>query len=422
MGGCFSDTSVMASNVEQYPQTDRAELIKGPERLLDFGFEFRRIGCDRHQTTEEEEEDGAEQQKNNGALQQVTNRAIGGSCFCFCPNCSTRLYRIQDGTLVTTENRKLIIPPKIYDRVARSAQQTVITETLQRTMGLQHIEVFPGVNALVSPNQSLSSSSSPAASTLLVINGRGMARAGILSTRHTLESGVEKGSAVVHVSNAIERGMSVVCLDSNAQGPSLGLETVCRSLSSRALQPYLHNHHLYVLCHSAAGGNFVQHLLRQEPEKQQRQRDNIQEEQDEEHQTNGDSISKLPIPTIQQIRALVFTDSTHDLQWLSLRHNKGMVEFLQSSACLYIRNNREHVGDIFGPAHRLRAAGEKFDCRDGKHGSDRSQRWMKRFGTISTVYAGTVDHSLMCWTARFVIWDFFDSKRKIPEIPNTKDS
>ena len=420
MGGCFSDTSVTASN----PQTDRAELIKGPERLLDFGFEFRRIGCDRHQTTEEEEEeeeeDGAQQQKNNGALKQATERAIGGSFFCFCPNCSTRLYRIQDGTLVTTENRKLIIPPKIYDRVARSAQETVVTETLQRNMGLQHIEVFPGVNALVSPNQSLSSSAaaaageaeaSPAASTLLVINGRGIARAGILSTRHTLESGVEKGSAVVHVSNAIERGMSVVCLDSNAQGPSLGLETVCRSLSSRALQPYLHNHHLYVLCHSAAGGNFVQHLLRQQPEEQQRQRDNIQEEQ-----TNGDSISKLPMPTIQQIRALVFTDSTHDLQWLSLRHNKGMVEFLQSSVCLYIRNNREHVGDTFGPAHRLRAAGEKFDCRDGKHGSDRSQRWMKRFGTISTVYAGTVDHSLMCWTARFVIWDFFDSKRKIPEI------
>ena len=390
MGACCSATTTTDEAIKCSLNAIDRNIRKGAEGLLDFGFEYRCLPCPKHATTAE-----AEQAEKSPVFSNLT-------CM---DGCSFRLFRIHDSVMVTTENRKQIIPPKIYDSVARVAQETVL-QSFETHLKLKELPVFTPtssssspckvVHALVSqpppPDPNTNPQNDSPAGTLLIINGRGVARAGILSTRHTIETGIEKGSAMFHIIKALERNMAVVCLDSNAQGPKQGLDTVCQSLASPALQPYLHREHcpIYALCHSAAGGNFVLHLL----------------QQCQQQQTQNNIHIRL-----DQIQALVFTDSTHDLQWLSLQNNLHVTNFLQSPTCLYIRNNREHPGDTFGPNHKTKPAGEPFDCRDAKHGMDRNQRWVQRFGSIRTVYAGTMDHSLMCWQSRHVIWDFFQSKR-----------
>ena len=354
------------------------QIRKGAEGLLELGLEYRCLPCSMHV------------QQSKTTTNPETTEHCKSQPTLKCLDCSHRIFILQEDTqddiLVTMDNRKNHIPGRIYDPAAKAAQEEVV-EWIKRDFDMEelplfsrknddsekgHVETF--VNALVTTTQN------PNKRTLVIINGRGVARAGILSTRHTFESGVEKGSAAVHIHEARHRHMSVVCLDSNAQGPNQILETVCQSLDSPALVPYLQDKSLYVLCHSAAGGNLVHYLLR----------------------TKTSSFS------IHQIRALVFTDSTHDLQWLSLQSNATMVAFLQSPTCLYIRNNREHAGDTFGPNHKHQTAGDPYD-------NSRDEHWKKRFGDIRTVYAGTADHSLMCYQARSVIWEFLDSKLEMEE-------
>lgn len=430
MGGCCSSSSAVvvdknkiASDKKNSSSPVPVVTRTGVEGLSDFGFEYRlHEPCPKHKTNSntlisdgnvlthhtkhqnEEEEDVEREEMAPPPISSPppsTSRKVLG-----CTDCSLRLFRKSDNTMITTDNRKQTIPPRIYDRVAQVAQQTVIS-WLEIDYNMHSLPLFTTtmnneektVHALVSdpPPPSSSENDEDDKGTVLIINGRGVAKAGILSTRHTIESGIEKGSAVLHVHHALERDMAVICLDSNALGSTNGLDTVCRSLSSEALKPYLSsNRSLYILCHSAAGGNLVQHLLKTH---------HINNKSSNVNGSDTATFSNKPLFTLKQIKALVFTDSTHDLQWLSLKQNPIMCDFLQCDSCLYIRNNREHISNTFGPNHKDQPAGKPFSCHIS------NPQWLKRFGTIHTVYAGTTDHSLMCYQARRVIWAFFDSKR-----------
>ena len=396
MGSCCSvprNNDIDNNSKKTLNGTPPPPIRKGAEGLLELGLEYRCLPCSKH----------VHQQAsatNDNSTDTTEHCKSKPTPLLHCLDCSHRIYLLQENgndILVTTDNRKKHIPGRIYDPAAKAAQEEVV-EWMKRDFGMKELPLFSTntddsekeckeaivVNALVTTKQP---HNDPNKGTLIIMNGRGVARAGILSTRHTFESGVEKGSAAVHIHEARQRNMAVVCLDSNAQGSTKILESVCQSLDSPALVPYLRDTPLYFLCHSAAGGNLVQYLLR------------------------TTTTSRTPSFSLDQIRALVFTDSTHDLQWLSLQKNPNMVAFLQSPTCLYIRNNREHVGDTFGPNHKHQAAGDPYN-------TSRDQHWKKRFGDIRTVYAGTTDHSLMCYQARHVIWEFFDSK--LPGIETEK--
>jgi hypothetical protein len=52
--------------------------------------------------------------------------------------------------------------------------------------------------------------------TLIIMAGKGKSRAGILSVKHLLMSGMEVGSASYHIEQALSRNWNVVCLDPNA--------------------------------------------------------------------------------------------------------------------------------------------------------------------------------------------------------------
>jgi hypothetical protein len=101
---------------------------------------------------------------------------------------------------------------------------------------------------------------------------------------------------------------------------------------------------------------------------------------------------------LENIRALVFTDSTHNLPWA--RETPKVFRFLQSQDCLYIRNTKVHVSEIFG------------DDKDRKLGQDVEGDiwWRRRSGEIRTVWAGTTEDSLICWMARDIIWEFMDDR------------
>jgi hypothetical protein len=98
------------------------------------------------------------------------------------------------------------------------------------------------------------------------------------------------------------------------------------------------------------------------------------------------SCSTLP-------RAIVFTDSTHNIQWL--RQNIQLYDWLQSSHCLYIRSSNPQHDEGW----EEKKAGD--ECRVDSF-------WQHRFGTIQTMWAGTKDHSLSNWEASESIWSHFD--------------
>lgn len=448
MGTCYSSLAVVSPKKElkslSSPPTllqEQSSRRKGAEGLLDLGLEYRFQRCDQHK--DEHQQRTIVSYKPNDV----------------CCECSTRLFRIQDDIMITPENRKKFIQGKDYELV-RQATYEFLLHILERDCHLKLINLFQHpddndndnqpVQALVSqyppspPPVAVAAqednndntdennmNNKETAGTLLIITGRGICRAGVLSTRYLIEAGIETGSALFHIVQAIQRNMSIVCLDPNARGSTNGMDTVFRSLSSPVLAPYLQNQPLYILAHSAAGGYLVQYLVQQPPQVgNQNNTDKAtaptllktQEDSDETLVTASTSTSSIPpieppyLVTIPQIQRLVFTDSTHNLQWLSLRQRDDVSQFLQSNLCLYIRNNREHPSDIF-------AFGNKHECKQtGEFFENKNSNWLKRFGNIPTVYAGTPDHSLMCYQARHVIWNFFDNKPLVSSSVETKEN
>jgi len=320
------------------------EITKhGSEGLLDLGFEYRLVPCQDHTAAD---------RRSSETLYSSNN---------LCFECATRIFHVESNIMVTEANRKEYIPDgRVFDEACLCSQDIAV-EWLKRDFSLRSIALYnheteEAVHALVSAdypeNQQI----------LLIIAGKGRSRAGILSVKHLMVSGFEKGSAVHSVLQAAKRGLAVVLLDPNARGVENGFDTVTRSLQQLALK----GQRVYVHAHSAGGGFLVRHLL------------------------NDHDL-------LDQIDAVIFTDSTHNIQWT--RENEALLAFLSSKSCLYIKNNAERPSDTFSN-HKNKPLGTPAAV---------TVHWQRRFGSIATVYAGTTDHSYMCWSARNLIWEFFDS-------------
>ena len=100
---------------------------------------------------------------------------------------------------------------------------------------------------------------------------------------------------------------------------------------------------------------------------------------------------------IPHIRAIAFTDSTHNIQWAKKQNKDSLKELLESERSVYFKCSKEGNNDPL--LHPLSSVGEAVDTDDF---------WKHRFGNIKTLCAGTTEHSLTNWFARCHIWDHFD--------------
>lgn len=183
-------------------------------------------------------------------------------------------------------------------------------------------------------------------------------------------------------------------LDPNVQGDALGMATFEKSMTKvfyhweqseggteTTEEGGSHNHvqqscrDLLILSHSASGAQLARYLLEK-------------------------SESYLP-----HIRAIAFTDATHNVQWARQRGNHQLVNLLESPACVYYRCH--HSDDRHAKAGQ-EAPTDKF--------------WKHRFGNVRTYFAGTSEHSLTNWFAHSFIWAHFDRVlsqcKSSPEMPS----
>ena len=115
----------------------------------------------------------------------------------------------------------------------------------------------------------------------------------------------------------------------------------------------------------------------------------------------------------KNLQAICFTDSTHNIQWAKPRKDKNgeehgdqaLFDYLQSDRCLYLRNTATHHLDTFASS-KDRELGDVIP---------HDVHWERRFGKILTVWAGTTEHSRICWEGRKIIWDFFESHLEMNE-------
>lgn len=238
-------------------------------------------------------------------------------------------------------------------------------------------------------------------STLLIATGRGKVRAGIFSRFHLLTAGIEVGTAWHNIREAMIRDMGVVIIDPNARGEQEGMETFKRSVialfaraADRIRNASKHEHKstqqhsaarhassIYILAHSASGGQLVRHL-REDP-------------------------SLLPT-----IRAIAFTDSTHNVQWC--KEDPSLMQFLSTKNCIYLRSNdvRSSQSCIHVSSRGKDIACQCVNCKHNRKSAgvvaDTDSFWQHRFGPIRTLWAGTADHALSNWAAHDHIWLHFD--------------
>ena len=308
---------------------------------------------------------------------------------------------------------------------------------------------------------------------LLITTGKGKVRAGIFSRQHLMTTALEPATALPVVRAARKRGMRCVIPDPNCRGDRHGMETYRRSMSrvfeevdafddggdisqmgangvasqrsnvsaASAASCSCQGVPIYVLAHSASGAQFVRYLRDHSPSRHQAQQCQPGEEDDDED---------LPITSalISRIRAVAFTDSTHNIQWTKKDSaHKHLEDMLEGSASLYVRVEPEGSGGLgVAPSSAakittasIRKTPKNSKCsqeedsedeedddpasirqavvpRDtaGKD-ADTDQYWNHRFGSVRTVWAGTADHSLTNWAAHDTIWAHFDHHRRKSE-------
>lgn len=304
-----------------------------------------------------------------------------------CEECSTKLFHIGSNTMLHRKNRKKFIADgEMYDEVARLCQEYAIS-VMQREGDLVWITVCDDqrkgatIRALVSKEHTLAYhdtfDGAPRRPTLLVATGSGKVRAGVFSREHLMLSGLECSTALPMVREAKRRDMNIAMIDPNVRTDRQGMHTFEASMAKifahwEIKTPYSAGDEdefnpsfcrdLYILSHSASGAQLARYLLEKE-----------------EHY--------LP-----HIRAVAFTDSTHNIQWA--RDHHALYNLLQSSICAYFRCAKQDDDQWY-----LHAAGEKVPP---------DPFWQRRFGTIQTYWAGTNEHSLTNWCAHSHIWKHFD--------------
>lgn len=177
--------------------------------------------------------------------------------------------------------------------------------------------------------------------------------------------------------------ISMSATTESKQKMNLSRQSSCTSLSatSTASSSTSQQQSIYILAHSASGGQLVRHL-REDP-------------------------SLLP-----SIRSIAFTDSTHNVQWC--KHDPSLQEFLQKKNCVYLRSNDVRSSQS---CVKVSSRGKDIWCTCSTCASNKKfagveaetdHFWQHRFGSIKTVWAGTADHALSNWAGHESIWDHFD--------------
>mmetsp|Transcript_19631 Transcript_19631/g.44354 ORF Transcript_19631/g.44354 Transcript_19631/m.44354 type:complete len:561 (-) Transcript_19631:69-1751(-) len=293
----------------------------------------------------------------------------------------TRLYHKSTGQVITDENRKRFIADGLMYNAVSNLCQSVAQEIMAEKCQLKWITVCDGksvdgkprepIRALVGRQSGLNHSHD----TFLCVTGKGKVRAGIWSRHHLLTTGLEPATALPLLHDARDRGMNCVLVDPNCRGDEFGMETFSKTIntffdnrcSRDKIVPSYVDGDIYVLAHSAAGGQLVRYLL-------------------------GREDSSLT----SRIRSVVFTDSTHSIQWL--KKHPSLSSLMQSSKTLYIKS-ADLVRDDWENAHH-------------GHCVKTDQWWHHRFGTVKTLWAGTTEHSLSNWYGHPLIFKHFDETRK----------
>ncbi|KAG7365307.1 hypothetical protein IV203_038510 [Nitzschia inconspicua] len=304
-------------------------------------------------------------------------------------NTMTRLFHKETNTMITMNNRKeFIADGDMYDAIARVTQEYA-QEIMARDGDLEWMTIDEAGNnpepirALASKRLIEDESMLDRGPTLLIATGKGKVRAGIFSRQHLLMSGLECSTALPIVWEARKRNMMVVMVDPNVHGDRLGMTTFEKSMGrlfrrwesneNVTSSPLLSQRDLFVLSHSQSGAQLARYLL---------------------------DKSEHYIP---HIRAVAFTDSTHNIQWAKSKNVAGLREFLESDDCIYFKCSKDSNNDpILNP---LSSVGKEVETDDF---------WKHRFGNIKTLCAGTSEHALTNWFARCHIWEHFD--KRLPNV------
>ena len=385
------------------------------------------------------ENEPSKKQMNGGEIQLHDNN---------CDNCLAPSDTSAEPVLITSQNRKLYIADGSHYELLCTLSQEAAHDAMCQTFNLHWVTVCDDeqyhehVRALVDEDHPLaieekdvleqllgvhhvdipeaekegnkgfkfeqSSSQCNQKSVLLIATGRGKVRAGVFSRLHLLTAGIEVGTAWHNIREARNRNMGVVIIDPNARGEQEGMETFKKSVirlfaraASRVRHSLQHEEHrdsymqhstrhehvtsIYILAHSASGGQLVRHL-REDP-------------------------SLLPT-----IKAIAFTDSTHNVQWC--KGNSSLMQFLSAQNCVYLRSNdvRASQSCINVSSRGKDIACPCINCVDNRKNAglvaDTDSFWEHRFGKIRTLWAGTADHALSNWAAHDSIWLHFDSHCK----------
>jgi hypothetical protein len=306
-----------------------------------------------------------------------------------CHLCMRRLYDVASESMITEENRnQYIADGEMYEVVARLCQEFA-HDVMCQEGNMEWVDIEPQSNngdkpptirAIINKDHPLvtGTNDNPMLSrpSLVIATGRGKVRAGIFSRHHLICSGLESATAVPIVREALRRRLNILIVDPNIHGESQGFVVfeqtmnflASLSTTNSAGDAPLTACDLYVLSHSASGGHLARYLL-------------------------DKSEHYLP-----HIRAIAFTDSTHNIQWAKTRNNDPLHALLESPRCVYFRSSKVRVEDQ--RQWYLHRAGEEVQT---------DTFWQHRFGRIRTVWAGTNEHSMTNWYAHAKIWEHFDS-------------
>jgi hypothetical protein len=357
--------------------------LKGEEGLRIAGFEYRTVRDDSPNVDELDDSDVPELR----VQEEKSPPEIGWPIDPSSPedqhptHMNARLFHIESDTIITAQNRKeFIADGDMYDAIA-SVCQEYAQDVMLKEGNLEWVTISEAgdntepIRAIVSSSINTDEDALDNTPTLLIATGKGKVRAGIFSRQHLLLSGMECSTALPIVREAKKRKMNIVMLDPNVHGDRLGMVTFEKSMAKLFQRweeedissdvPPLGKRDLFVLSHSQSGAQFARYLL---------------------------DKSKHYVP---HIRAIAFTDSTHNIQWA--RQDKDLHQLLESEKSVYFKVSKEDSeSSLLTPLDSL---GRELDTDD---------KWQDRFGRISTRCAGTAEHSLTNWFARNQIWDHFD--------------
>ncbi|CAJ1945163.1 unnamed protein product [Cylindrotheca closterium] len=294
------------------------------------------------------------------------------------------LFHKSSNTQITEKNHQLFIAHgKMYDEVAR-----LCTECAQHVMmkegNLEWQSLGDGINAMVTRNRSFRRP------LLLIVTGKGKVGAGIFSRRHLMTNGIETSTALPFVQRAIHRKMDVAVLDPNGGGGQNAMQCVQTSLERLFLDHGETDEEVYILAHSMAGSQIVRFLHDKTFDKDTVPKTTKGKGVPTIAPSNAqDSHIQTGMNFLQQIKAVAFTDSNHNINWT--KHNRPLKDLVEGPSSLYIKSHKVHEdAKILGEKHH--------DCDFWKH----------RFGNIKTIWGGTHEHALTNYTGMEHIWEHFD--------------